>query len=1664
MYTILCRPRVLRTIAASILCSLILEIVQPAVAVALTNGPTQPEFASFEPVSTSNMVNPFTGQFTYNLPVLAIPGPNGSGYALSLSYHSGLSAEEDASWVGYGWTLNPGAVTRMKRGFPDDYDNASVRYWNKVPKNWTTTVGKKLKLEVYSKNPIGDSSAMLPTTPPDTSKQQKFIAQTYGASASVVARYNNYKGFGYSLSAGIDANGWGSLGFATNDGKTSYSASVNPAKLLWQDTVDAGGRSVNTYSAWEKFWIPFLKGNGDISTKSIFGFFSFGEVNRATNYAEYHGFSNKYDGTFEGDPSAWIIGGEAGVFGTYSEQENKHVVTRGACGYMYSGSRVDTSSMDYYDEREGPYNKRDKYLAIPFSNADLFAVNGEGISGGFRLYNSRAGHFYPPYVHSEIEIRQAGGEFHGIGTIGGGVNVGIGHQSLTVDKWQGDEASVAYTFAKDTENSGVPYFFRYNNDRGGSLEFDTDDQAVKGSSSFGVLSALQITAADYAIPTKIKSTATGSRSKRAGYIAYNTFGEIGNRPAAGCMGTDEGNSYYKAYNKRKNIRDFFTVADTLGPPDANTIAEFATINEDGNRYVYGLPVYARRERDYQFGLSGLSAGSIQNNYLAFKSMHPEDGGVTVVGEERDRAYATAYLLTESTTSDYVDRTNDGPSSDDLGGYTLFNYVRTAGTDSKEKGEDASWYKWRTPYRGLQYQRNSLSDPKDDRGTVSYGEKEIYYLESIETKTHIAKFILNNPDLHARRDGFEAKQDEYATMGDPTASGSVDPGGSDNKLRYLDRIELYAKDENGNPGTLISTVRFEYDNSLCWNLPNSLLASGGGDRYGKLTLRRVYFEYGGTRESRVSPYEFGYSYRKSADYSALPLHQRDTLYKDIVSYGDRYGDNPKWENPDYSPFNTDRWGNYQRDGAERFSQMNPWINQKYDEKFDPAAWQLKWIKLPSGGEIQIQYEQNTYRYVQDRDAMFMAPLRNEDESPSANPAKTDDNKYYICLDSLGISDSSWIPSGGSTYQYLPEVELLQKRLDTFFVHNPFGGAHRMYFKFLYSLNNAMPPDFLNCASDYTTGFAKVNAVELDRQGGKGMYIQFEDPNDGAYTHPIDVCQDFVRSSRQGIVNIESCDASTVGIKSVSNPDDLFAALLLQFGDTWFDADECCNKINLPQSYVRIPTFREKKGGGIRVKRLLMYDPGIESGAAALYGTEYLYQTPDGLSSGVATNEPSQGREENALVNYLEDRTEQSELNKIISGRDLEQSEGPLGASILPAPSIGYSRVVIRNIHVGKTGTGFAVNEYYTAKDYPFDKDYKTDAIDGNAIATTEIDDAGPPPMQRYFVFGSVVVDNLYRLQGYRFVLNDMHGQPKHIAAYAGDPSVLGKNALLEEQLYEYFQPGEAILMMKKLGDTTRAYPGKEMEVVMEGRAVTDHTADGSIEMDYALGLGMITPFPNFGLFPSANYRDESIYTHVTTKVCRYPAIIRSVTATKDGITTTTENIAFNPDNGQPDLVRTYDGYTSPRGNPLTPHDGAYYTYTFPASREYPALGQRSESERKVIESTGGLHIEKRFDDWKHYISFSSTGDVDISSVMDQITPGDLVKISGVKDYGTFHVGRKAGNRIELLPVYIGYPDSYAVRSNVKVTIIRSGRSNRVNASVGSITTYGRWPTAVDHEIP
>ena len=115
------KNKVLRKIALTMAVLLLAQTLLPSIALALTSGPAQPEFQSFQQIGSSNMVDLFTGDFNYNIPLCEI-----GGYPLNIVYNANPGMDDEASWVGLGWTLNPGSINRQLRGLPDDFKGDKI--------------------------------------------------------------------------------------------------------------------------------------------------------------------------------------------------------------------------------------------------------------------------------------------------------------------------------------------------------------------------------------------------------------------------------------------------------------------------------------------------------------------------------------------------------------------------------------------------------------------------------------------------------------------------------------------------------------------------------------------------------------------------------------------------------------------------------------------------------------------------------------------------------------------------------------------------------------------------------------------------------------------------------------------------------------------------------------------------------------------------------------------------------------------------------------------------------------------------------------------------------------------------------------------------------------------------------------------------------------------------------------------------------------------------------------------------------------------------------------------------------------------------------------------------------------------------------------------------
>lgn len=1619
------KEKIGKKMALSLAVIFLFQAIYPTTMLALTNGPKAPEATAFEPVTTNNMVNLSSGSLTYNIPVLHVPGPGKqSGYSLSMSYHSGGNSEEESKATGFSWTINPGVINRSKQGHADDRKGQPIKYWQKAPTNRTISVGAS----------VGNLEAFSSDIP-------------FSKNASI--RYNNYSGWGYNAGIGFsDPRGVVTLGYNISDGEGSFSLSVDPLAALSDSKEKAKTKAelskmkadyVNVKPEEKEAAAAAIKKKSDDLKKqqsaslsgqgvgnvnllgSSYGVFAYGSASKPNAVQSFTGYSWAFNASFLPSVTPIQAGPTFGLTGSYSYQVTNDTEILNAYGYMYNdlAESDENAIMDYHTEKGSSYNRRDYFLGMPFADADNFSISGENIGGGFRMYSKSVGYFKPNHKKSNTYLYNIGLDFEAGLNFGGGGEGGVGYHFLEQGPWEIENIDKP-SFSGNSHDEGL--FFRFNNDMGGSVSYgSTDKQQAK------IIKLNKTPGFKSAKPTishiqTIADLGEGDRIGRSSYIGYNTNSDMMKSTSHqfynGASGNPESTVYYNAYEKSHvNTSNISRV----GIEDQ--IGEFTVVNEDGQTYNYGLPVYVRNQKNFQISVKDQTP---INNHMIYRQFDSENASITddiptIRGEEDNEPYATSYLLTSITDADYIDRTYDGVTSDDWGGYTKFVYKKEHGTTTKE-GNDENWYRYRTPYAGFEYSRNSLSDKKDDIGVYSEGEKEVYYLERIETKTHVAIF-----EMSERADGIDADHNRLNASENAGAKGTK-------RMLKLDKISLYARKDIGTNNEPITGAKplqvtmFEYDNKMAEGVKNfNSEGIDGVDGTGKLRLKRMWTEYEGTYNARISPYEFEYEY-PDVDYPSK--------YNEFENHKLNASEIPLNENPAYSENDIGPWGNYMYDGPNRFQKMQSWLSQDINEinssNYDPAAWQLKKIKLPSGGEIHIQYEQNEYLYVQDKRAHAMVSLmgNNDAEGPSLGLR---DKKYYLNTNDIGV--------------YAPHekdklVSLIQKEY--------VDSKRKMYFKFLYRLVGNTKPKIEDCNAEYITGYTSVENVGID---GTGVYVKFDDGlfSENKYNIPFNVCRDFVKTQRSGLINVlGGCGDEILGAVTLDAvpTDENVEKIITNFVEKAFKYQGTigvCAKLNLNDSYLRIPVVHAKKGGGVRVKRLLMYSPGIGNESPELYGSEYVYETLGEesiekgkvISSGVATNEPGGIREENILVDFM-DRKDQKILDKIISGRDKKEFEGPIGESIMSAPQVTYSKVIVKNIHSGETNTGFMVNEFHTSKDFPFIADH---------TGINRESDYLPLPLGIVTKF----TNNVWSTQGYSFWINSMNGQQKRIATYAGDYNNLhnpSNTTLITEQIYTYFDKDEEIPVMTSVNKYEMQKVGYETELSFATNQVKDVSNDFGLEFDLDAGIFAIIVLPFVSAMPSYSNYEAEMRSHVTTKVTRWPAIQKQVESFADGVRSKTVNVAFSPYTGQPVATRTFDGYNNvDYGN--GEHNGAYTTYSIPAAQEYPQLKGKYLNEGKIIKSNSSVTIDKKVEDNKVYLNFSASSGK-VCDAMSSFSAGDMIQLNNLANE-TYHVIGFEGSNLAIKPTKFGKKGTGI--NNVDVKVLRSGYTNQLNQSVGGFTTYG-----------
>ncbi len=669
-----------------------------------TSGATAPEVTSFEPVDITDLVNLSSGDFTYAVPVMAVPGAPGGNYPFALSYKAGVLHGQEATWVGLGWNLQAGSVSRFVRSFPDDYRGARITSIESYPSIYNYSVGlgyQGFNIGVNWDNHGGFGGS---------------VGYAYSGGASAGLRYHNKTGFGANVGISGSAQGFGGrLGYDSS-GDFSASASYAAAEGS-QISIDSSGQVGYSSSAMPSATLSTnTQRFGSMRTESSqasvnIGIFNFGWGRTKSSRTD----TNEAWGYIHLDKI-----GESDVNVERRRLDFANLTTGVAedADTTEAQKQAFQTRIDSYDLNQ-TYQRRTRGSSI-FSNNVPFSHVGIALDSHHQDFEQA----YTTTPESEDDRdAKAHNSVYSADYITGsfdGYNVaaqGLAGMAKPVHQQRGFMSFSDSTSAVRVEDGKWffnPYRTLYRLMETGELNWDTDFQTFFQSSDW-------------------------AENLQDNMVMLSDPGLIMDQPfygdAAGTLPTDPRNKRFATRNRGTRMR--------YELDEDGKIARITVRKADGMIYVFGL-------LQDQNGI--VTAGARPNNLSETKySRHTKN--VNSSDEEmsqkeiKEEAYAYAWHLAAVTSPDFVDRAPVGHyGPEDVGEYITFHYSLTNPS-----------YHWKTPYPKNDGPNGDTPYALVGRSAYtdnfhferSEGVKDFYHLKYAKTRTHLAVFEHD----YARRDNL-----------------------------------------------------------------------------------------------------------------------------------------------------------------------------------------------------------------------------------------------------------------------------------------------------------------------------------------------------------------------------------------------------------------------------------------------------------------------------------------------------------------------------------------------------------------------------------------------------------------------------------------------------------------------------------------------------------------------------------------------------------------------------------------------------------------------------------------------------------------------------------------------------------------------------------------------
>lgn len=1470
------------------------NIIFPSQIFALTSGPSQPEFSTFDNVNSSEMVNLFTGDFSYNIPLMDV-----DGYPINIAYHGSPSMDQEASWVGLGWNINSGAINRGMRGLPDDFNGEEIKREINIKdfKAWGVGIGGGAEIT------------------------GKDISLSANLSGGIGVTKSNYKGYGMefffepTLSASMGDKLMGSLTAglgvkaSTTDGvdifpQAGISGQYRSTKAVSSIGFNLGAnynsregvKSVNagvtasvskskkgSYVGSDKGGSSHYKGNG----------VGIGVGSSASIPASSQGFlpqlmssmkSQSYSLDFKLGSNLCVVAPFGYVRGYYAQNglASRDISLQGY-GYMFSQNGDNTALHDFTREKDGMMYPETPNLPITNYSYDMFYASGQGMEMAFRTHRNDVGMLHDnPTKESSFGLG-ASSEVLVTPDVNVGVNTNVHWSNGEYGKWEEHNdmiPSAAFTSPNlDYEASYLKVAGEKVGDDASFINIIKSDQAVR-------VKLEKVSDQKWKATNKIENSAyqsatLNSNFKKSQRAIRNNLVSFLNAEDAKYAALEK---EILNYNVTSNpiINPNYVPIDRIqhAANREKHISEVKITNPNGSRYVYGIPVYNRVQNEVMFNISGSTQthSTSTHGLVPYSSADASKANAKGIDNFYENntipGYAHSYLLTALLSSDYVDKTGNGPSADDYGDYTKFNYSNLGD------------YNWRFPYETgkATFNQGFMSDKMDDKGCYVYGTKELWYPHSIETKNYIAMFIF---DTYGRNDGRGAVNE----LGGLGMSGGT-------QQRYLKEIRLYSKRYVGPNAYAIASniaplkvVHFEYDYSLCPGVPNNASTATSGTTVlynnvpinGKLTLKKVYFTYGNSNKGSLTPYTFDYC---NGNY------------------------NNTTDNPTYDPSSIDRWGNFQKNNFAADNNLDfPYTKQnKTQADINARAWCLTQINTPSGSKIDVTYEADDYAFVQNKEAAQMYKVMGAHDG-SGSLTNVLYGNYYIDVDlsssgATGVNVLSSNPTQELKDKYLKGLSsvYLKTCVDL--------GSGKYEFVPLYAEIESISP----AATYYTVnGINYWNlTIKLKKEGIN---------DDGSSTKINPITKAAFQLGRMYLPGVVFPGSQTIGtnetvikglVTMVQDMKSMFSginkSLLNRNVAKIFDPERSIAKLYNSGGI--------KFGGGSRVKIIEISDNwNIMSGeVSSSYGQEYSYTTAQNgnlISSGVASYEPLNGGDENSNRNPIPFK-----IKRVMAPNDEYFQEEPLGESFFPDPLVGYSKITVKNLdrtaqNVKKHATGKTEYEFYTSKDFPV-------IVERTPLEKQRVK---PKLLKSLLKFGST--DKLYMSQGFSIKTNDMHGKPKgqkNYAEGAKDPysgityyykTKTGTTNQLDNQVSVINE--QNIIENKIIGQTT--------DFVTDSRSAKSNMWGAGVSVNVNLASCSFY-VPLVFVWPSFSHDKREFHSISSTKVINQYGLVDYTEAFDNNSTIKTNNLLYDNISGEVVLTKTTNNFNDPVYNLQYPSYWAY----------------------------------------------------------------------------------------------------------------------------------------------